>query len=67
MTMRERHRSDQDQPTDRGTDERSDGDRLGAVRQQAQDLLQAGDDAINRALSGNSESFLRNSRQASGQ
>lgn len=66
MTLRNRHRQDQPQTADHGPDS-ADRDRLNSIREQARDLLQAGDDAINRALSGNSESFLENSRQASGQ
>ena len=40
---------------------------LNAVRQAGQVLLDAGDDAIDRALSGNSEEFLAANRQEGGQ
>lgn len=43
------------------------GDQIQQAREQADRLLAAGDDAIRRALSGNSESFLRSSRQLGGQ
>ncbi len=40
---------------------------LGNLRQSGQDLLNAADDAINRALSGDSEAFLAANRQMGGQ
>jgi hypothetical protein len=40
---------------------------LNAIRQAGEALLDAGDDAIDRALSGNSEEFLAASRQQGGQ
>ena len=40
---------------------------LNAIRQAGEALLAAGDDAIDRALSGNSEDFLTASRQQGGQ
>jgi len=40
---------------------------LDELRRAGEDLLAAGDDAIRRALSGNSEAFLRANRQQSGQ
>ncbi len=43
------------------------GEGLEATRSQAERLLRAGDDAIQRALSGDSEEFLRSSRQQSGE
>lgn len=47
-----------------GTDE---GDSLDAARSRADQLLRAADDAIARALSGNSERFLEATRQSGGQ
>ena len=43
------------------------GDQIQQAREQADRLLAAGDDAIRRALSGNSENFLRSSRQLGGE
>lgn len=43
-----------------------DGD-LDRLRQVASEFLAAGDEAINRALSGNSERFLEANRQQGGQ
>jgi hypothetical protein len=40
---------------------------LNVLRQAGEALLDAGDDAIDRALSGNSEEFLAASRQQGGQ
>ena len=40
---------------------------LDELRRAGEDLLAAGDEAIRRALSGNSEAFLRANRQQSGQ
>jgi hypothetical protein len=40
---------------------------LGQVRQQANDLLRAGDQAINRTLSHDSQAWLDASRQQGGQ
>lgn len=50
-----------------GNGEPGSGDLLEQVRAQGDRLLSAGDEAIRRALSGNSESFLRASRQQGGQ
>lgn len=43
------------------------GGNLDALRAEANELLAAGDDAINRVLSGNSEAFLLANRQQGGQ
>jgi len=43
------------------------GDELSELRHQAEEFLAAGDEAIHRALSGDSEAFLRASRQHGGQ
>jgi len=40
---------------------------VAGLRQAGSDLLDAADDAINRALSGDSEAFLSANRQESGQ
>lgn len=40
---------------------------LNEIRASADSLLSAGDDAINRALSGNSEAFLAATRQQGGE
>ncbi len=47
--------------------ESSGGGRLPEMRRQAEQLLSAGDEAIQRALSGDSERFLRANRQQGGQ
>ncbi|MGE0553215.1 MAG: hypothetical protein AB7R55_07275 [Gemmatimonadales bacterium] len=62
--MRTRH--DREHPDD---SEREGGDdaNLERLRQQADDFLAAGDAAIERALSSDSEAFLRSSRQLGGQ
>jgi hypothetical protein len=44
-----------------------DGGALDRLRGQAEDFLAAGDEAIRRGLSTNSESFVRSSRQRGGQ
>ena len=43
------------------------GDSLSAVREEGNRLLAAGDNAINRVLTGNSEAFLRAGRQHGGE
>jgi hypothetical protein len=45
----------------------ADGGSLGSFREAGERFLRAGDRAISRALSGDSESFLRSSRQEGGQ
>jgi hypothetical protein len=45
----------------------SGGDNLTRLRREAGDILAAGNDAIDRALSGDSEAFLRANRQQGGQ
>jgi hypothetical protein len=66
MTERERSRPErtQVQTESSNTDENSG---LESTRSQADQLLQAADAAIERALSGDSEQFLHATRQASGQ
>ena len=66
MSERQRARPQRDRfaGTPPGSDE---GDNLDAVRSHADQLLRAADDAIARALSGNSERFLEATRQSGGQ
>lgn len=64
MGDRERERQD---PGSGAGSEAADGAALRAVRQKADDLLAAGDEAIRRALSSDSEAFLRANRQEGGQ
>ena len=64
MADREMERPDASGGTGAGT---GDGAALRAVRQRADDLLAAGDEAIRRALSSDSEAFLRANRQEGGQ
>jgi hypothetical protein len=56
---------------ERGVREGADGsggaDDLDAVREAGERFLTAGDEAIDRALSGDSEAFLRASRQEGGE
>ena len=64
MADREMERPDASGGTGAAT---GDGATLRAVRQRADDLLAAGDEAIRRALSSDSEAFLRANRQEGGQ
>jgi hypothetical protein len=64
MSERERLRNDRPRQS-RGDD--ADGAGLGQARRAGEDLLAAGDAAIARALSGDSERFLRANRQEGGQ
>ena len=50
-----------------GGDQGASDDSLNAVREAGERFLRAGDRAIDRALSGDSESFLRSIRQESGE
>ena len=67
--MRFLHRlNDQQQNHAGGNDDSGAGDILARARAQGDQLLAAGDDAIQRALAGsNSEAFLRAGRQQGGQ
>ena len=57
-----------EQPSDNGGDNDSGAsDQLLQARAQGDRWLAAGDEAIRRALSGNSENFLRSGRQQGGQ
>ena len=63
MRERERQHEHRQQPGG-GAPE---GDNLGAIGDAVERLLTAGDTAINRALSADSEAFLRANRQQGGQ
>lgn len=45
----------------------TDDSNLGEIRSQADELLRAGDAAVQRALSGDASAFLRANRQQGGQ
>ncbi|MEK6289235.1 MAG: hypothetical protein AABO57_26280 [Acidobacteriota bacterium] len=67
MTMRERLEDDRP-PDERDPAGDASGDaNLRRMRLAGESLLAAGADAIQRALSGNSESFLKATRQQGGQ
>ena len=67
MSLRERTQEDRArQEPDSSGNGSSDGN-LGRVRLAGQSLLAAGADAIQKALSGDSESFLNATRQQGGQ
>jgi len=59
--------NDQPQGNGSGDDDAGADERLQQARSQGDRLLAAGDEAIRRALSGNSENFLRSGRQQGGQ
>ncbi len=63
MRLRDRNRDD----TPQGTGDTPGENNLEEIGAQAARLLAAGDDAIERALSGNSEAFLAANRQHGGQ
>lgn len=64
--MQERERFDEAEPLPPATGAGGAGD-LGELRRAGENLLAAGDEAIRRALSGDSEAFLRANRQEGGQ
>lgn len=67
MLTRERPNQGREQPR-QGPPQGGPGDgNLDGLRQAGEELWAAGDDAINRALSGNSEAFLAATRQEGGQ
>lgn len=66
MSERERRR-DSETGSAGGDDAPAGGGNLGELRRAGEDLLSAGDEAIRRALSGDSEGFLRANRQEGGQ
>lgn len=68
MRLRDRHVFDEDPARNRS--ERSDAGGSGdgdELREAGEAFLAAADEAINRALSGNSEEFLAQNRQMGGQ
>jgi hypothetical protein len=66
--MIERDRERPERPSSAGeAADPGDGDRLEAARTRAERLMQAADNAIARALSGDSERFLNATRQSGGQ
>jgi len=67
MTERERGRPERARLAGEPSDPEGQHDTLEATRTHADQLLQAADDAIARALSGDSERFLHATRQAGGQ
>ncbi len=64
--MPERERFDEAEPLP-PADGAGGAGNLGELRRAGEDLLAAGDEAIRRALSGDSEAFLRANRQEGGQ
>jgi len=66
MDVRER-RADVRELTQRGGADESAPSALEEARAAGERFLRAGDEAIERALSGDSEAFLRSSRQEGGQ
>jgi len=67
MRLRERANDMHEQEPQNPSSGTPASDNLDALREAAERLLAAGDDAINRALSGNSEAFLEANRQQGGQ
>lgn len=68
MRLRERRREDDAGPGgEPSADGAPDGGGLQALRREGEEFLAAGDEAINRALSGDSQAFLTASRQQGGQ
>lgn len=66
MSERERRR-DSETGSAGGDGAPASGGNLGELRRAGEDLLAAGDEAIRRALSSDSEGFLRANRQEGGQ
>jgi hypothetical protein len=68
MQMRRRNRSRQrDERPVGSNDAASEGRQTEELRDRAERLLDAGDDIVRRALSGNSQRFLAQNRQQGGQ
>jgi hypothetical protein len=65
--MNERERVEHSRIIQPSSGSDSEGDSLEQIRQTANEFLAAGDEAIRRALSGDSEAFLRANRQHGGQ
>ena len=66
MSIRERLNDESSRQADSSCGQ-SGGDNLESLRAAGQGFLTAGSDAINRALSGDSEAFLKASEQQGGQ
>ncbi len=66
MEPRERNNEQQRQMREQGADDAGTGE-LDALRSAGDSFLRAGDEAIRRALSGDSEAFLRANRQRGGE
>ena len=65
--MKLRERSNEDEVPRPGGQGDPGAGNLGELRRAGEDLLAAGDEAIRRALSADSEAFLRANRQEGGQ
>ena len=65
--MRNRRREDHENTRRIGSGNPPGGGSLESMRRAGEDLLSAADKAIQRALSGDSEAFLRANRQEGGQ
>jgi hypothetical protein len=65
--MRERERTSDERQRPAASGGAPDGTNLGAIGDAAARLLAAGDAAIDRALSGDSDAFLQANRQQGGQ
>jgi hypothetical protein len=68
MTLKERPHAELERPQAQAPGPGGpEGGDLGRVRREAEALLRAGDEAISRGLSGDSEGFLSAGRQQGGQ
>ena len=67
MQFRDLWRTENPQPAPESGAEAGTGAEMEALRQAGERLLSAGDEAISRALSGDSERFLAANRQQGGQ
>jgi hypothetical protein len=65
--MNERERIENEHNPPPSSEGLGENNRLQQIRQTANEFLAAGDEAIRRALSGDSEGFLRANRQQGGQ
>ena len=67
MREREREHERNDAPGEAPATDPGSTARLAGLRAAGMELLRAGDEAIDKVLSGNSERFLQSSRQEGGQ
>ena len=67
MHFLEKNNDQRTRPTGSGDGSPASDELLEQIRSQAERMLTAGDEAIRRALSGDSQAFLRSSRQDGGQ